>query len=189
MNKKDYFIHEKALCETISVGKDTRVWAFSHIMKGVILGKDCNVGSHVFIESGVRIGDRVTIKNGISIWDGVTIEDDVLLGPNCVLTNDLLPRSKGYTENITTLIKKGSSIGANATILCGITLGEYCMVGAGAVVTKSVLPFSLVVGNPAEFKYFISRKGEKLEFNEENVAIDSQNNKYELTKDGFVRVI
>ena len=189
MSDREYFVHEKALCETGLVGKGSRIWAFSHVMENVVIGKDCNIGGHVFVESGVKIGNNVTVKNGISIWNGVEIEDDVFLGPNCVLTNDLLPRSKGYTENIRTLIKKGSSIGANATILCGITLDEYSMIGAGAVVTKSVSPFSLVVGNPAKFKYFVSIKGDKLVFDKENIALDSDNNKYKLATDGTVRLI
>ena len=190
MSDREYFVHDKALCETESVGKGTRIWAFSHVMKNVVIGKDCNIGGHVFVESGVKIGNNVTVKNGISIWEGVEIEDDVFLGPNCVLTNDLLPRSKIYhLGNIKTSIKKGSSIGANATILCGITLGEYCMIGAGAVVTKSVSPFSLVVGNPARFKYFISIKGNKLVFDKENIALDSDNNKYKLAMDGTVQLL
>lgn len=189
MNDIDYFVHQKALCETDSVGKGTRIWAFSHVMENVVIGKDCNIGGHVFVESGVKIGNNVTVKNGISIWEGVEIEDDVFLGPNCVLTNDLLPRSKHYhSVNMKTFIKKGSSVGANATILCGITLGEYCMVGAGAVVTKSISPFSLVVGNPARFKYFVSIKGDKLVF-DKNIAVDSDNHKYELANDGTVRLI
>lgn len=190
MSAREYFVHEKALCESISIGNGTRIWAFSHVMKNVVVGKDCNIGGHVFIESGVKIGNNVTVKNGISIWEGVEIEDDVFLGPNCVLTNDLLPRSKLYhSENVKTFIKKGSSIGANATILSGLTLGEYCMIGAGAVVTKSVSPFSLVVGNPARYKYFVSIKGDKLSFNKENVALDSDNNKYKLATDGTVRLL
>ncbi|MFC2093294.1 acyltransferase [Bacteroidota bacterium] len=190
MSDREYFVHEKALCETNSVGKGTRLWAFSHVMENVVIGKDCNIGGHVFVESGVKIGNNVTVKNGISIWEGVEIEDDVFLGPNCVLTNDLLPRSKLYhAENVKTFIKKGSSIGANATILCGITLGEYCMIGAGAVVTKSVSPFSLVVGNPARFKYFVSIKRDKLVFDKDNIALDSDKNKYKLAMDGTVQLL
>ena len=124
--------------------------------------------------------DRVTIKNGVSVWNGVEIEDDVFLGPNCVLTNDLIPRSKVYhNENVKTYLKKGASIGANATIICGTTIGEYALVGAGAVVTKNVDPYSLVVGNPARHKYYVSILGEKLNFIN-NSAYDSQGNKYTL---------
>jgi acetyltransferase-like isoleucine patch superfamily enzyme len=150
-------------------------------MKNVKIGEDCNLCDYVFVESGVTIGNRVTVKNGISIWDGVTIEDDVFLGPYCVLTNDMFPRSKAhFAEYSKTLIKKGASIGANATILCGITLGKYCMVGAGAVVTKSIPDFALVAGSPARIKYWISKKGEKLNFNSEGIASDKSGNKYKL---------
>ena len=177
---ESYFVHEKALCETDNIGNNTRIWAFSHVMKDVIIGKDCNLGDGSFVESGVKVGDRVTIKNGVSVWNGVEIEDDVFLGPNCVLTNDLIPRSKVYhNENVKTYLKKGASIGANATIICGTTIGEYALVGAGAVVTKNVDPYSLVVGNPARHKYYVSILGEKLNFIN-NSAYDSQGNKYTL---------
>jgi acetyltransferase-like isoleucine patch superfamily enzyme len=147
-------------------------------MKDVIIGEECNLGDGSFVESGVRIGDRVTIKNGVSVWNGVELEDDVFLGPNCVLTNDLLPRSKVYNhENVKTFIKKGASVGANATIICGTTIGEYALIGAGAVVTKNVDPFSLVIGNPARHKYYVSIRGERLNFIE-NTAHDTEGNKY-----------
>jgi UDP-2-acetamido-3-amino-2,3-dideoxy-glucuronate N-acetyltransferase len=134
------------------------------------------------VESGVTIGNRVTIKNGISLWDGVTIEDGVFLGPNCVFTNDMFPRSKAHSDSWQkTLVKEGASVGANATILCGIELGRYCLIGAGAVVTKSVPDFALVAGNPARFRYWVSRTGEKLNFDLSGVAIDSAGNKYKLT--------
>ena len=162
-NKKDYFVHEKALCESVSVGKGTRIWAFAHIMKDAEIGEDCNFGDGCFVESGVKIGDRVTVKNHVSIWDGVVIEHDVFLGPNCVLTNDLFPRSKVYhSENVKTLIKKGASVGANATIICGVTLGKYCMVAAGAVVTKDVPDYALVVGVPAKVMGYVDEKGFKV---------------------------
>lgn len=184
MVDKNYFVHPNAICESDEIGKDTRIWAFVHILKDVKIGEDCNLCDYVFVENGVTIGDRVTIKNGISVWNGVTIEDDVFLGPNCVLTNDLYPRSKGYhRENIKTLLKKGSTVGANATVICGITLGKYCMVGAGSVVTKSVPDFALVFGNPARFKYWISRKGDKLSFNENDEAIDIDGNRYKIIAD------
>ncbi len=173
-----YFVHEKALCESDKIGKNTRIWAFAHVMKDVIIGEDCNLGDGSFVESGVKIGDRVTIKNGVSVWNGVEVEDDVFLGPNCVLTNDLLPRSKVYhNENIKTILSRGASVGANATIVCGTTIGEYALIGAGAVVTKNIDPFSLVVGNPARHKYYVSVFGEKLNFLE-NIAYDSDGNKY-----------
>ncbi len=163
--EKRYFVHPSALCETEDIGDETRVWAFAHVMKGVRIGSQCNVGDHAFIESGVTVGDRVTIKNGVAIWEGVTVEDDVFLGPNCVMTNDLLPRSRVmHEESVKTLISRGASIGANATIVAGHTLGQYCMIGAGAVVTKDIPPFALVVGNPSRRIGWVGVKGERLEF-------------------------
>ncbi len=180
MSEKKYFVHPNALVESDQIGDKTRIWAFAHVLKNVKIGEDCNLCDYVFIESGVTIGNRVTIKNGISVWEGVTIEDDVFLGPNCVFTNDMFPRSKVHRDIYKTLLKQGTSIGANATLLCGITLGKYSMVGAGAVVTKSVPDFALVTGSPAKFKYWVSKTGEKLSFNGENIAHDSDNNKYQL---------
>ena len=145
-----YFKHPQALVESQSIGDATRVWAFAHILAGARIGGDCNICDHVFIENDVRIGDRVTIKCGVQVWDGITIEDDVFIGPNVTLTNDLFPRSKRYPEKFTrTVIRKGASIGANATILAGITIGQDAMIGAGAVVTKDVPPHAIVTGNPA----------------------------------------
>jgi len=183
MTDINFFVHPSAICESPNVGKDTRIWAFSHVLKDVVIGEDCNICEHVFIESGVSIGNRVTIKNGISLWDGVTIEDDVFLGPYCVFTNDLFPRSKAHLAQYEkTLVKQGASIGANATILCGITIGRYAMVGAGSVVTKSVPDFALVVGNPARFRYWVGKSGEKLNF-KDNVAADMKGNRYILQGD------
>lgn len=178
---KNYYVHPNALVETDNIGAKTRIWAFVHVLKNVTIGDDCNLCDYVFVENGVKIGNRVTIKNGISLWEGLEIEDDVFLGPNAVFTNDMFPRSKRHTGNyLKTLIKQGASVGANATILCGIELGKYCMIGAGAVVTKSVPDFALVTGNPAKFRYWISKTGEKLIFNENNIATDSENNNYQL---------
>ena len=137
------FVHEKALCETEDIGAGTRVWAFAHVMKGVSIGEDCNIGDHVFIETGARLGDRVTVKNNVLLWDRVTIEDEVFLGPNAVFTNDLNPRvafKKPPERFLPTLVRRGASIGANATIVCGVTIGEQAFVGAGAVVTATCRP-------------------------------------------------
>lgn len=146
----DFFVHANALCESTKIGKDTRIWAFSHVLPGAVIGCDCNICDGVFIENDVVIGDRVTIKCGVQIWDGITIEDDVFIGPNATFCNDKFPRSKEYPDKfLPTVLKKGCSIGANATILPGLTIGESAMVGAGAVVTKSVPDNTVVVGNPA----------------------------------------
>jgi len=175
----EYFVHRNALCETDDIGKKTRIWAFCHIMKDVSIGEDCNFGDGSFVESGVKIGNRVTVKNGVSIWNGVEIEDDVFLGPNCVLTNDLFPRSKVYHgENIRTYIRKGASIGANATIICGIELGRYCMVAAGAVVTRDVPDFALVAGVPSKVIGYVAVTGEKLDFSLNDTAKDREGNQY-----------
>jgi acetyltransferase-like isoleucine patch superfamily enzyme len=144
-------IHPNALVEEgVKLGRGTRVWAFVHILPGARLGEECNICDHVFIEGNVIIGNRVTIKCGVQVWDGLRIEDDVFIGPNATFTNDPFPRSKKEFELNFTKVKKGATIGANATILPGITIGAKAMVGAGAVVTKDVLEKTLVVGNPAK---------------------------------------
>lgn len=145
----NYFAHTHALVESVNIGENSRIWAFAHVLPGARIGDDCNICDHVFIENDVVIGDRVTIKCGVQLWDGVRLEDDVMVGPNATFTNDIFPRSKRSFELKQTLVKKEASIGANATILCGITIGEKAMVGAGAVVTKDVPPRAVVVGNPA----------------------------------------
>lgn len=147
---RSIFIHQKAIVEPgAHIGKGTRVWAFAHILSGAIIGEDCNICDHTFIENDVVIGNRVTIKCGIYIWDGVHIEDDVHLGPNAVFTNDMYPRSKKSFDLKRTLVGRGATIGANATILPGITIGKSAMIGAGSVVTKDVPSYALVIGNPA----------------------------------------
>ncbi|WP_119302413.1 WxcM-like domain-containing protein [Dongia deserti] len=149
-NKTGIFIHERGICESDSVGEGTRIWAFAHVLPGARIGKNCNVCDHVFIENDVIIGDDVTIKSGVQLWDGVRLGNSVFVGPNATFANDKFPRSKRYpTRLLNTVVEDGASIGANATILPGIQIGSGAMVGAGAVVTKSVPPNALVVGNPA----------------------------------------
>jgi len=156
------FIHPSAIVDTASIGEHTRIWAFVHILDNVNIGKNCNICDHCYIEQHVNIGNNVTIKSGIYIWEGVTIEDDVFLGPNVVFTNDLRPRSRQYIPPQSTLIKKGASIGANSTILAGVTLGEFAMTGIGSVVTRNVPAHALVYGNPARIHGWVDEKGAKL---------------------------
>lgn len=158
----DYFAHEKALCESVNIGKGTRVWAFAHILPKAVLGEDCNVCDSVFIENDVVVGNRVTIKCGVQLWDGLTVEDDVFIGPNVTFTNDRFPRSKVFPERFAkTVIRKGASIGANATILPGLEIGSGAMVGAGSVITRSVPPNAIAVGNPARIIGYVDSREAK----------------------------
>jgi len=146
------FVHEKGLCESDDVGPRTRIWAFAHVMRGAVVGADCNIGDHAFVECGARIGDRVTVKNAVLVWDKVTVEDEAFLGPNMVFTNvrnlrsALRPRTD---EFLPTIVKRGAAIGANATIVCGVTVGERALVGAGSVVAADVPAYALVRLRPA----------------------------------------
>ena len=158
----DYFLHDKALCESGKIGKGTRVWAFAHILPNAVIGSECNICDGVFIENDVVVGDRVTIKCGVQLWDGLRIEDDVFIGPNVTFTNDSFPRSKVLRKQIAmTVVRRGASIGANATILPGLEIGAGAMVGAGAVITHSVPPNAIVVGNPASITGYIERSETK----------------------------
>ncbi len=156
----DYYKHPNAIVESNEIGSGTRVWAFAHILPGASIGADCNICDHVFIENDVVVGNRVTIKSGVQLWDGVLLEDDVFVGPNATFTNDMFPRSKKYPAKwMKTVIKKGASIGANATILPGVTVGCNAMVGAGSVVTRNVPQDAVVVGNPAVIKKYVDTAG------------------------------
>ncbi|TKI07873.1 WxcM-like domain-containing protein [Martelella alba] len=151
VNSDNVFIHPLAICESKAIGANTRIWAFAHVLPGASLGGDCNVCDHVFIENDVRIGHRVTLKCGVQVWDGIRIEDDVFVGPNVTFTNDPFPRSKAYPPTFArTVIRKGASLGANSTILPGLTIGANAMIGAGAVVTRSIPANAIVAGNPAK---------------------------------------
>lgn len=146
----NHFVHAQGICESNQIGSGTKVWAFAHVLPQAVIGSDCNICDHVFIENDVIIGNRVTVKCGVQLWDGITVEDDVFIGPNATFTNDPFPRSKQYPEKFPrTVIGCGASIGANATILPGLSIGKQAMIGAGAVVTRSVPPYAVVVGNPA----------------------------------------
>jgi acetyltransferase-like isoleucine patch superfamily enzyme len=154
------FVHAQGICEASGIGARTRIWAFAHVLPGAVLGEDCNVCDHVLIENDVVVGDRVTIKSGVQLWDGVRLEDDVFIGPNVTFTNDAFPRSKAYPEAFAkTVVRRGASIGGNATILPGVEIGAGAMVGAGAVVTRSVPPNAIVVGNPARISGYANADG------------------------------
>ena len=168
-----YFTHKSAVIDAgASVGEGSKVWHFSHIMPGAQLGKGCNIGQNVVISSGVVLGENVKVQNNVSIYEGVTCDDDVFLGPSCVFTNIINPRSaivrKGQYAR--THVGKGASIGANATIVCGNDIGTYAFIGAGAVVTKSVPPFALFIGNPAQHKGWMSIHGHRLTFDADGKA-------------------
>ncbi len=159
----DHFKHPTALVESESIGAGTRIWAFAHVLKGAEIGRDCNIGDHCFIEGDVKIGDQVVIKNGVSVWSGVTLEDYVFVGPNAVFTNDLFPRAKLYHEqDLRTVVRTGASIGANATIRCGIEIGRWAMIGAGSVLTRDLPDFGLAYGVPARQRGWVCACGEPL---------------------------
>lgn len=160
-----YYKHETAIIDDgAQIGSGTKIWHFSHIMDTAQIGKKCILGQNVFIGNQVKLGDNVKVQNNVSVYEGVICEDDIFLGPSVVFTNVLNPRSSVERKNEfkPTLVKRGASIGANSTIVCGVTLGEYCMIGAGAVVTKDVLPFALLTGVPARQTGWVSRSGEIL---------------------------
>jgi UDP-2-acetamido-3-amino-2,3-dideoxy-glucuronate N-acetyltransferase len=159
------FVHEQALCESDQIGPRTRIWAFAHVLPGARIGADCNVCDHAFVEGGAVVGDSVTIKNNVLLWDGVTVEDEVFLGPNAVFTNDLRPRAasrKGREGWLSTLVRRGATIGANVTVVCGVTVGRWAFVGAGSVVAADVPDHALVVGNPARRIGWACECGERL---------------------------
>jgi UDP-2-acetamido-3-amino-2,3-dideoxy-glucuronate N-acetyltransferase len=163
--RKDYFVHKSSYIDKmVKIGNGTKIWHFSHILTGSQIGRGCVIGQNVMIGPDVKIGNRCKIQNNVSIYSGVTLEDDVFCGPSCVFTNVINPRSaiSRMSEKKATLVKKGASIGANATILCGITLGEYCFIGAGAVVTRDVPDQALVYNNPARIKGWVCKCGVKL---------------------------
>lgn len=163
---KEYFVHESSyIDEPCNIGTGTKVWHFSHVMSNCSIGKNCNIGQNVFIASGVKIGNNVKIQNNVSVYSGVECEDDVFLGPSCVFTNVINPRSfiEKKSEYKKTIIGKGASLGANCTIVCGNTIGNYALIGAGAVITKNVPDYAVVVGNPAKIIGWVCKCGETLE--------------------------
>jgi len=189
MIEKGYFAHPSAIIdEGCTIGNGTRIWHFSHIMPGCIIGEGCNIGQNVVVSPDVVLGKNVKIQNNVSIYTGVICEDDVFLGPSMVFTNVINPRSavNRKSEYSRTLVRKGATIGANATIVCGIELGEFSFIGAGAVVIRSVPAYALVVGNPARQTGWMSEYGHKLKFDKEDKAICPESNVVYELKDGVV---
>jgi UDP-2-acetamido-3-amino-2,3-dideoxy-glucuronate N-acetyltransferase len=187
-----YYSHETAIIdEGCEIGNGTKIWHFSHIMPGCKLGENCNIGQNVVISPGVVLGKNVKVQNNVSIYEGVTCDDDVFLGPSMVFTNVINPRSavNRRSQYLKTHVGKGASIGANATIVCGHDIGEYAFIGAGAVVTKTVAPYALVVGNPARQIGWISEYGHRLEFNDQHIAVCSESNQEYLLTDNAIKRI
>ncbi len=187
-----YFVHSSAIVdENCQIGEGTKIWHFSHVMSGAVLGDNCNLGQNVVVSPKVVLGNNVRVQNNVSIYEGVICEDDVFLGPSMVLTNVINPRSAVSRKNEykTTLIKRGASIGANATIVCGNTIGEYAFIGAGAVVTKDVPAFALIVGNPGRQTGWMSEFGHKLKFDENKLAVcEESGQQYLLESSGVKRI-
>lgn len=189
--KKEYFVHPSSYVDkTAQIGQGTKVWYFCQIMKGARIGKNCKLGQNVHIGEDVQIGNNVKIQNNVSVYKGVTLEDDVFCGPSCVFTNVLNPRSSipRMKEIRPTLVKKGATVGANATIICGHTLGSYTFIGAGSVVTDSLPDYALVYGNPARVKGWICACGEKLVFNKSRAICKSCQKQYKKIKGKVKRV-
>jgi UDP-2-acetamido-3-amino-2,3-dideoxy-glucuronate N-acetyltransferase len=185
----NYFVHETAVVdEGCVIGKDTRIWHFSHIMPNAVIGDRCNIGQNVVVSPGVKLGTNVKIQNNVSLYTGVICEDDVFLGPSMVFTNISNPRSAVVRKEqyVETLVKKGASIGANATIVCGNTIGSYALIGAGSVVTKSIPAYALVVGNPAKQIGWVSEYGHRLEFDKNGKATCPESGEVFQLKNGEV---
>lgn len=188
---KDIQVHDSAIVdEGAEIGAGTRIWHFSHICKGGVVGENCSLGQNVYVGNNVSIGNGVKIQNNVSVYDNVTLEDDVFCGPSMVFTNVMNPRSpiERKHEFRDTRVKKGATLGANCTIVCGTTLGEYCFVGAGAVINRDVMPFALMVGVPAKQIGWMSKRGHRLEFDADGKASDPEDGQVYLQEGGVVRV-
>jgi UDP-2-acetamido-3-amino-2,3-dideoxy-glucuronate N-acetyltransferase len=188
----DYFAHDTAVIdEGCTIGVGTKIWHFSHLMPNCILGKSCNIGQNVVISPDVVLGNNVKVQNNVSIYTGVICEDDVFLGPSAVFTNVINPRSAVNRKNeyAKTIVRKGATIGANATIVCGHDIGEYAFIGAGSVVTKTVLPYALVVGNPSRQIGWMSEFGQRLEFDADGLAVcEESGDKYKLENNAVIKI-
>jgi UDP-2-acetamido-3-amino-2,3-dideoxy-glucuronate N-acetyltransferase len=192
MMEREYFAHETAVIdEGCKIGKGTKIWHFSHIMSGSEIGENCNVGQNVVVSPGVKLGRNVKVQNNVSIYTGVICEDDVFLGPSMVFTNIVNPRSAIIRKNsyVSTIVEKGASIGANSTIICGNKIGTFAFIGAGAVVTKDVKPYALVVGNPARQTGWMSEYGHKLVFDDNGfAACPESGEKYRIQNGNVLKV-
>lgn len=193
-NQSKYYVHESTyLDEPCEIGEGTKIWHFSHIQKNSKIGKNCTIGQNVNIANNVKIGDFCKIQNNVSIYEGVTLEDYVFCGPSMVFTNILDPKCKypqvGTQYYIKTLVKVGASIGANATIICGITIGKHSMIGAGTVVTKDIPDYALVVGNPGKIIGWVSEAGKRLKFDENGITFCEKSNMKYMFKDGKVKEV
>lgn len=188
----NYFAHESSYVDVNTcIGDDTKIWHFSHILSGTVIGKNCSFGQNCVVGPNVHVGNGVKVQNNISIYEGVEIEDDVFLGPSMVFTNVINPRAfiTRREEFKKTLLKKGCSIGANATIVCGVTIGEFALIGAGAVINKDIKSYALMVGVPAKQIGWVSKAGNKLVFNKNNVAVDEfDGSSYEIKNDSVFKV-
>ncbi len=187
-----FFAHPTAVIDDgCSIGKGTKIWHFSHVMSGCVIGEQCNLGQNVVVSPGVVLGRNVKVQNNVSIYTGVICEDDVFLGPSMVFTNILNPRSAIVRRDkyLPTIVKKGATIGANATILCGHTIGQFAMIGAGAVVTKDVLPYALVVGNPSKQVGWVSEYGHRLYFGPDGLAVCSESTEIYALTNNMVRKV
>lgn len=190
--RQDFFAHESAVIdENCKIGKGTKIWHFSHIMTGCEIGENCNLGQNVVVSPEVILGNNVKVQNNVSIYTGVVCEDDVFLGPSMVFTNIVNPRSAIVRRDmyVKTLVKKGASIGANATIICGHDIGKYAFIGAGAVVTKEVKDYALIVGNPGKQVGWMSEAGHRLHFDENGIAICPETNEKYILKNREVQKI
>ena len=189
----EFFAHETAVIDSAcEIGKGTKIWHFSHLMKDCKIGENCNIGQNVVVSPGVELGKNVKIQNNVSVYTGVCCEDDVFLGPSMVFTNIINPRSAINRKDqfLRTIVRKGASIGANATIICGIEIGKYALIGAGAVVTKNISSYALVVGNPAKQIGWVSEYGHRLSFNEQGIAIcEESGEKYQLVENSVNKLI
>jgi UDP-2-acetamido-3-amino-2,3-dideoxy-glucuronate N-acetyltransferase len=188
----EYFAHDSAVIDAgCTIGKGSKIWHFSHIMPNCILGENCNIGQNVVVSPEVVLGKNVKVQNNVSIYTGVICEDDVFLGPSMVFTNVMNPRSAVNRKNeyLKTVVRKGASIGANATIVCGHDIGEFAFIGAGAVVTKTVAPYALMVGNPARQLGWMSEFGQRLEFDKDGIAVCSESGEhYKLENNNVYKV-